>query len=525
MIKARSGVARPQLSGTQVGQHALAVNSFDHYARLVRRLLDVPVALVTMIEPGRQVFPGMSGLREPYCTTRETPLSHSFCKYVVHDAEPLLISDARTDLRLADNPAVAEFDTIAYAGWPLVDTQGVTVGSLCAIDSMPREWTPDQVEILRDLAFACSAELQAMERQIRESENLTRAIFECVDVALAFFDTDNNLVMANSLGEKFAEAAGFTLDEPPYSGLHVRTAGSLSPIPHEQQIIPRALRGELEHHDMEWIGPPGSQFAVIATAQDVLRTDGTRWGTLVAAHDVTDLARSLQVKEEFVTTVSHELRTPLASIIGYLEVLDDELDPGRGFVADTLETITRNALRLRERVEQLLDAADRRRNLSLESTDVAMLIRRASNTFGEETRTAGIELVEDAPLGQFAVVDPLVLEQAVENLVSNAIKYTGEGGRVLLTVRSGATSVEVAVADNGIGMSPDEVAQACDSFWRSAKARDSAVQGIGIGLTCARDIVEAHHGSIDITSEVDQGTTVTLTLPRDSASAVQHLTG
>lgn len=488
--------------------------SYDHYARLIRRLLRVPVALVTLVEADRQVFCGMVGVPEPLSSSRQTPLSHSFCKYVVADEKPLVISDARRDSRLADNLAIPELNVIAYAGWPLLDTDGRTVGSLCAIDSKPREWTAEDLDLLEEVAQACSAELQAMWRQAQDGENLLRSIFDSVQVAIAFYDTDAKLVMSNARAEQAVRTAGFSLEEPPYAGVHVRRADNLTPIPFEEQVIPRALRGELQDHEMEWIGPPGQQLAIIASGQEVLRADGTVMGTVVAAHDVTELARSIRVKEEFITTVSHELRTPLASILGYLEILTEEIGPGDdGFVGDALSTIRRNANRLLERVQQLLDTADRRRHLQMQPTDLVALSHSVGTTFAEQARTAGVGLSAHGGEGRWATVDAIRVEQALENLVSNAIKYTGTGGTVRITTKPLGQTTQIAVTDDGLGMSPDEVAQACNTFWRAESVMKAAIQGVGIGLTLVRDVTEAHHGSMHIESRLGSGTTVTLTLP------------
>jgi GAF domain-containing protein len=136
--------------------------SFDRFARIVRDSLDVPVALVSMVETDRQVFLGAVGLPEPLQSERQTPLSHSFCQYVVKDDAPLIISDARMDARLCDNLAIEDFDVIAYAGFPIHRSDGTPIGSLCAIDSEPREWTEVQLRTLADLAVACSTELFAL---------------------------------------------------------------------------------------------------------------------------------------------------------------------------------------------------------------------------------------------------------------------------------------------------------------------------------------------------------------------------
>ena len=101
-------------------------DAFDRLARLVSRLLEVPVALVTVVEEDRQVFPGMTGLPEPYATTRETPLSYSFCRHVVMSGEPLEIQDARDHDLVRDNPAVEELGVIAYLGVPLRAPDGAS---------------------------------------------------------------------------------------------------------------------------------------------------------------------------------------------------------------------------------------------------------------------------------------------------------------------------------------------------------------------------------------------------------------
>lgn len=489
--------------------------SFDHYARLVKRFLDVPVALVTLVEAERQIFPGMVGLSEPERTTREMPIARSICQYVVMDDRPLVIADARLDPRLASNLAITEDGVVSYAGWPLVDATGRTVGSLCAVDYTVRVWSSDHVAILEDLALACSSELQTKLLQDQDSEILARTILESVNVAIAFYDTNDHLVMANTRADRAAEAAGFRLDQPPYAGVDVRRADNQSPVPLDEQIIPLALRGELQDHEMEWIGPPGNQIAIVASSRRVSHADGTPWGTLVAAHDVTELARSLQVKDEFITTVSHELRTPLTSILGYLELVSDEIGPDEDFVAKSLEKIERNAKRLLQRVEQLLDTADRRRQLTFACVDVASLAQRVWETFGQEARTAGITLNVSAAGPHRATIDAGQVEQALENLVSNSLQYTPPGGSVTILVQGRDQSVQLAVTDNGIGMSADDIAQACDTFWRSEVVQRAAHPGIGIGLSLVRDIVEAHQGSVDITSALDRGTTVTLTLPCD----------
>jgi serine phosphatase RsbU (regulator of sigma subunit) len=132
----------------------------------VCRQLDVPTALVSLVGPEEQLFPGALGLPEPWQSSRRTPLTHSFCRHVVASARPLVVEDARRHPLVRDNRAVVDLQVVAYAGMPLVDADGQVIGSLCAIDSRPRRWTDDDLAVLVDLAAACSSELQL--RAMRE---------------------------------------------------------------------------------------------------------------------------------------------------------------------------------------------------------------------------------------------------------------------------------------------------------------------------------------------------------------------
>ena len=154
----------------EAGLEAASDPVFDTFARLVRRLLDAPVALVSLVDDARQWFPGALGLPEPYQDQRQTPLTHSFCQYVVTSGDALVVEDARQDAVLCDNLAVRDLAVVAYAGMPLRDSDGLVLGSLCAIDGRPRRWTADQLDTLRDLAAACSSELRSRISSARAQE-------------------------------------------------------------------------------------------------------------------------------------------------------------------------------------------------------------------------------------------------------------------------------------------------------------------------------------------------------------------
>ncbi|MET9602946.1 SpoIIE family protein phosphatase [Streptomyces sp. NPDC006459] len=141
------------------GLSAAPDTGMDRFARLVSRLLRVPVAFVSLVDEDRQILPGMTGLPEPWAERRALPLSHSLCRYVTTSGQPLVVPDVRADDRLRTNPAIEDLGLVAYAGMPLTDTDGLVLGSLCAIDHEPRTWSDGELTDLEDLAAACSAEL------------------------------------------------------------------------------------------------------------------------------------------------------------------------------------------------------------------------------------------------------------------------------------------------------------------------------------------------------------------------------
>ncbi|HYD54312.1 MAG TPA: PAS domain S-box protein, partial [Gemmatimonadaceae bacterium] len=158
---------------------ARPIESLERLASAATRLLGVPIALVTLVDERRQWFAGLAGLTGWAAEARETPLSHSFCKHVVGDGAPLIVVNATEHVLVRDNRAVFELGVRAYAGVPLTTSDGLALGSFCAIDTKPREWTSDEIEALRDLARVAMAEVEqriALETLRTREERLTLAL-------------------------------------------------------------------------------------------------------------------------------------------------------------------------------------------------------------------------------------------------------------------------------------------------------------------------------------------------------------
>jgi GAF domain-containing protein len=133
--------------------------SFDRLARLASRVLHAPVALVSLVDADRQFFKSCLGLPEPWASRRGSPLTHSFCQHAVAAREPLVVNDAREHEVLRENLAIRDMGVVAYAGIPLIDSDGHALGTLCVIESQPRHWTTEQIQLLSDIAASVVTEI------------------------------------------------------------------------------------------------------------------------------------------------------------------------------------------------------------------------------------------------------------------------------------------------------------------------------------------------------------------------------
>jgi len=228
------------------------------------------------------------------------------------------------------------------------------------------------------------------------------------------------------------------------------------------------------------------------------------------------------LKDEFIALISHELRTPLTSIRGYIDLI---LEDG-SLTADQrrfLEIADRNSDRLLRLVGDLLLVAQLEAgNLELEPAPINLAAIAGDSLVaalpGAEAKQ--IDLILEAENVQ-VLGDSVRLGQVLDNLVSNAIKFTQEGGRVVVQVEARGGEAILEIRDSGIGIAPSDQPFLFDRFFRTAEATQSAIQGTGLGLTITKALVEAHGGSISVSSEEGSGTTfrVALQLERDAAPA------
>jgi signal transduction histidine kinase len=248
----------------------------------------------------------------------------------------------------------------------------------------------------------------------------------------------------------------------------------------------------------------------------VANPDGTFAGRIWTLREVTADRELDRMRDAFVATVSHELRTPLTSISGFLEMMQEEEqglgESGRHY----LEVIRRGTERLHALVEDLLLIAQieaKRVELQLAPVDVAELTSRSVEAMRPSATDKGValELLSDHP--PIVQGDSNRLTQVFDNLVSNAIKFTNDGGTVTVSVADDNGDVRLVVADTGIGVPVEEQGQVFSRFFRASTATRLAIPGTGLGLSISRALIEQHGGTITLTSAEGEGTQVVVTLP------------
>ncbi|MBU7318848.1 cell wall metabolism sensor histidine kinase WalK [Paenibacillus oleatilyticus] len=247
-------------------------------------------------------------------------------------------------------------------------------------------------------------------------------------------------------------------------------------------------------------------------------------GTIAVLQDVTGQEKLDQARREFVANVSHELRTPLTTIKSYLEALEDgalEEPQLAGKFVNVARNETERMIRLVTDLLQLSRLDSKQAIISKETTDVTEMLEEVADRFSFqlEQRMIAIEIDVEKHVGEI-MLDRDRIDQVLDNLVSNAIKYTPEGGHIRIHAgRREHAVLEISVQDNGIGIPRKDLSRIFERFYRVDKARSRSMGGTGLGLSIAREIVKAHGGAIQLESELGQGTRVTFTLPYQQEEA------
>ncbi len=256
------------------------------------------------------------------------------------------------------------------------------------------------------------------------------------------------------------------------------------------------------------------------------RKDSTGAGVIAVLQDVTEQEKLEAARREFVANVSHELRTPLTTIKSYTEALEDGALDERALAERFIGVIRNETQRMIRLVSDLLHLSrldSSEATLRKQRTDVLELLEDTADRFYVQMKQKQIECRIDLEPGVGSVwIDRDQIDQVLDNLVSNALKYTMEGGSITLGAQSHIDKdmLAIRIEDTGIGIPRQDLDRIFERFYRVDKARSRNMGGTGLGLSIAQEIVFAHNGTIELDSELDQGTTVTVSLPLHEEGSV-----
>jgi PAS domain S-box-containing protein len=384
------------------------------------------------------------------------------------------------------------------------------------------------------------ADRTGQQRRTDAAERRYRTLVEELPLITYIDSPDTATESASYISPQLNEILGYSVEEwqtvPNFFADHLH--------PEDRERVREAQRaarqsGEPLELEYRYLARDGRIVWLRDSYTIVRDDDGKPWYTQGFAVDITaakaseryreELLRQTQLqnnrlleldrmKDELVALVSHELRTPLTSIRGYLELLLDEArDAGLGAThVDWLNIIDRNAVRLLRLVEDLLlKAQDAAGTIALDRTDVdiSAVVEHCIQVGGPVAKARGIALHGESEELAPVSGDPVRLGQVIDNLVSNALKFTPPGGRVDVRAYSHEAGIRIEVADTGVGIPEAEQHRLFERFYRTSQAESEAVPGAGLGLSIAKAIVEGHGGAISCRSSDGVGTTLVVELP------------
>ncbi len=373
----------------------------------------------------------------------------------------------------------------------------------------------EELGSLADVMNEMAANLEERMNTVIHQRNEQEAIFLSMVEGLFVVDTDERILKIN-------RAAGALLDLDPERviGRSIQEAVRNTEL---QEFVARALSSEDPvGADIKIIGEPGEGF-LQAHGSLLMDSSGGKLGAVIVIDDVTQLRRLEGMRRDFVANVSHELRTPITSVKGFVETLLDGEFHSQENTEKFLRIIAKQADRMNSIIEDLLFLSRMERDtdaatIRLAKSDVRGVLDDAVQVCEARAGEKGIDIEIESPETLGAVINPPLLEQAVINLIDNAVKYSEHGSRVEIRAKTGDGEVVISVADRGCGIEREHLPRLFERFYRADKARSRKLGGTGLGLAIVKHIVQAHHGSVSIESTPGEGSTFFIHLPLEISS-------
>ena len=372
--------------------------------------------------------------------------------------------------------------------------------------------TDDEIGILADNFNYMKDTLKStIDKFDGERQKLKTTFAFLRDAVIVFSDDDKVMNYNESADQLVPDVNEYTLDalledfDLPLDriGASLITSDGCEPIPPEGRI----------YSDKPYAG----KVYDVSVGEITYMSEGERaTGVIAVMHDVTSRFELDSARREFVANVSHELRTPLTSIKGACETIAEDAEMPR----DTEEYFLNMALGETDRMIRIVSDLlvlsrldDNRTKWSIEQFGMNALVRHICDVMKTSADDHGHTVVFE-PKGEYMIeADKGRIEQVIINIVSNAVKYTPDGGEITVKTSKKKDRICVSVSDNGIGIPKADIPHLFERFYRVEKARTSDTGGTGLGLAIAKEIVEAHGGEISVSSKQGKGTTVEIGLP------------
>jgi PAS domain S-box-containing protein len=503
--------------------------SFDNITQIAAAVLGTPIALVSLVDETRQWFKSHHGL-----PARETSREVSFCGHVVAAGDLMVVCDARLDARFADNPLVTDDPQVRfYAGAPLRTDDGLVLGTLCAIDHLPRKPTPQQLETLQLLAEQATTILESRRvfRRVLERDATMQALYEGMQEGVALQLPTGAIVETNArarelLGLSEDELLGRTSLDPRWKAL--REDGS--PFPGEEHPAMVCLRtGEPQTNVVMGIHKPSGELTWLSINARPRLEAGlkTPTGVVVTFSDITEQRASAQRQkrhERLITTgtlaagVGHEINNPLSFVMSNLDFALDELRIiGGGSPSSRIQDLVDCLAEAKDGTERIRRIVRGLRSLvrgeaEPRPNNASEIIAVAVNMSMHEIRSrATVETEIDR--GLFVLADEPSLTQVFVNLLTNAAQAfvlpEPERNRIKVTAAVEGDKVRITVVDNGSGIPADVFPRIFDPFFTTKPVG----VGTGLGLSISHSVVASLGGELTCDSQFGVGTTFSVILP------------
>jgi two-component system phosphate regulon sensor histidine kinase PhoR len=347
--------------------------------------------------------------------------------------------------------------------------------------------------------------LEQLQKQIAKRESGMQTIFSAMQDALLVVDSNRQVIVTNETFRKLFDAPEISLTMPLLEVVRDPTI---------DRLLTEAFRGD---------GPVRCELA-LDESQIELHAVATRneggdiTGALVLFHDITELKKMDQVRRDFVANVSHELRTPLSILRGYIETLLDTPKTAHEELTRILHVMERHSDRLELLVEDLLTLAQLESgnpNLQMGTVDLSDFFRETIRDWEKKLTSKRLNIIVDVPPELPPMcADRTRLQEALYNLLDNAVKYSREQSEIRLSARCRDGEIELSVSDDGIGIAKEDLPRIFERFYRADKARSpDEVRGTGLGLAIVKHIAQLHGGHVEAESELGKGTTIRMLLP------------